>query len=736
MADDRKELEELRRIDELERKAAGGKVSPAKADFSVPTKENLAEGERQAKARGASYARQQPGVVEQILASPEVPISMVQNIPVSLAGTAVTGGKAEEMADFMRKYGYQFKTRGGQAVAEKLGKVAESLPPALGMGGAIEGAMRTAAPAARQAAAIPAVQKATSKAESLGKALRTGATYPLRRGAEAVVGKTTPSVESLAREREAMGYQFEPSQLREVQPLGSPGYDTKRMRQNQTLANKEVTAATGNEIGFGQITKDHLDETKKQLGSKYDEIFGTEAKPKTLNIDETLANAATKAAEFEAAIDPAKVSGIQKTADNLLRRWDEIQDLNRKLAAFRKKPVVPLSEPPPLAASTRKYWTNLVEASAKNAPEFASEIQKTVDELSKNLNLAVKPKVWFGNDKSGNTYGMANTDGHIVIRNGMDRDAAVATAMHEFGHQAEFQLLIHAPSNVQSEIYKAFQQHRKDVRMGTKTVEQYRPITAAKYPEDLRTGIPTRQFENEYLRNFSEWFAEQTSRWITTTEKPTTVVEKFFANVSKVWKEIYQRVTGHVGLAKQVDDFFKSRWNPEMIQEAAQMQAPVQAMPGGVNGRELQALRSNLSDLTYRLSGQDRYRAGQLLREIDDAIERNNPEIAKLFKDTNKKYAANSLLLELEQKNGILQGNVSLEKLGELTKYLPETHPLYRTGLAGRQLYQRGMFEGAQLPPGDLTSLLTRGKRFALGEITDSPLARWMQRKISEPPKE
>ena len=113
-------------------------VAPSATDFSVPTKENLAESERQAKARGAAYARQEPGVVEKVLASPEVPISLVQNIPVSLAGAIATGGKAEPMADFMQKYGYKFKTRGGQAVAEQLGKVAESLPPVLGMGGAGE----------------------------------------------------------------------------------------------------------------------------------------------------------------------------------------------------------------------------------------------------------------------------------------------------------------------------------------------------------------------------------------------------------------------------------------------------------------------------------------------------------------------------------------------------------------------------------------------------------------------
>jgi hypothetical protein len=711
----------------------------APVDLSVPTKESLAVSERQAKERAKVAKKQEPGFFEQVLAAPEVPISMVQNIPASLIGAVATGGKAEPMADFMQKYGYQFKTRGGQAVAEKLGKALEGLPPVLGMGGAVEGAMQAAAPAARQVAALPAIQRATSRAEELGKGLRTGAAYPIRRGVEAVVGKTTPSVEQLARKREAMGYEFEPGQLREVKPLGSPGYDLKRMRKNQTLANEEVTSATGNKAGLGKVTKPHLENTQKQLGSKYDEIFGTEAKPKELKIDETLANAANKAAEFEASIDPAKVSGISKTADNILGRWNEIQALNQRLAAYKKKPFSPLSEPDPMSANMRREWSNLVEATAKNAPEHASEVQKTIDELAKNLNLGVKPKVWFGVDKDGNTYGMAGTSGNIVIRTGMDREGAIATALHEFGHVAEHHLLRYAPPNVQSEIYKAFEQHRKSTRLGTKTTEQYRPITAAKYSEDFRTKIPSREYEQKYLRNFAEWFAEQTSRWITTTKEPTTVVEKFFANVAKTWKSIYERVTGHIGLAKEVEEFYRANWKPNVIEETVASEPalnPQVSMAGGVNGRELQALRSNLSDLTYRLSGQDKYRAGQLLREIDAAIERSNPEIADLFKDTNKKYAANSLLLELERKNGILQGNVSLERLGELTKYLPESHPLYEAGLAGRQLNMRGMFEGAQLPPGDLTSLLSRTKRFALGELTDSPFARAMQRRISEPPKE
>ena len=119
----------------------------APVDFSVPTPANLAESERQAKIRGAEYQKRQPGFFEQLLASPEIPISMVQNIPATLVGALATGGKADDMANFMQKYGYQFKTRGGQALAEKLGKVTEALPPVLGMGGTVTGALETSLPA-------------------------------------------------------------------------------------------------------------------------------------------------------------------------------------------------------------------------------------------------------------------------------------------------------------------------------------------------------------------------------------------------------------------------------------------------------------------------------------------------------------------------------------------------------------------------------------------------------------
>lgn len=643
----------------------------------------------------------------------------------------------KEAQEFQQKYTYRPQTRTGQQLVGAIGESAAALEKTK-IPQALPGLTQELGLLAK--AAKPATQYAAAATRPLTEGLKTAVTSPFTKAAEIAVGKTTPSTENLARKAEKRGFSFEPGQLREQKPAGSPGYSiagtSDRQRKNQKLANELTSAETGNTATYGKLDKPHLNETKKALGSQYDEIFGTKDKPKEIKIDQKLVDVAQQAKDFEAKVLPADVRTISKTADNIIGKWTEIQDLQKKITPYQKKPVVPLSPPPPLSSSTRRYWSNLVEATNKSAPAFASDIQKTLDELSTNLNLAVKPKVWFGNDKSGGTYGMANSDGHIIIRSGLDKEGSLATALHEFGHQGEFQLLRHAPSNVQSEIYKAFQEHRRTTPLGTKTVEQYRPLTAAKYPEDVRTTIAGPKYEQDYLRNFSEWFAEQTSRWITTTKTPTTTVEKFFAGVSKMWKDIYQKVTGHVGLAKEVEEFYRANWKGNLTQQAVQQEPMLQSaaqMAGGVDGRELQVLRSNLSDLAYRLEGTDKYRAYELLRAIDTAIETNNTGLATNFRQINRRYSANEALLELERRKGVFGGNISLEKLGEITKDFGENHPLYELGEIGRQLKLRGIFEGVEYPTGELAQILSRGKRAVLGTVLDSPIARLLQRKISEP---
>jgi len=735
-ANEREELEELRRIDELERKAAGGGAAPKEKTSAFD-----------------DFMKIPKGIYGPLEAATTVGTGLASGLAGQLYGAAKHYGEQpgsgvgkgplaaeKEAQEFQQKYTYQPRTESGKQIVGGIAKGAEALEktgipqammPLAGLTGELSAVGQLAKPAAQQARAVTA---------PLTQGLKTAVTSPLTKGAEIAVGKTTPSTEKSAKWGEQRGFVLEPGQLREQKPLGSPGYSvvgtSKTQRNNQKLANENASRETGNTASYGQLDEQHLKQTKKALGEEYGKIFGTKENPKEIQIDEKLVNLAQQAKDFEQSVGPAGAGTIGKTADNIIKRFDEIQLLQKRIAPYQKKPVTRLAAPPPISASMRREWSNLVEATSKNAPEYAGDIQKTIDELATNLNLAVKPKVWFGTDRAGATYGMASSDGHIVIRNGLDREGALATALHEFGHQGEYQLLRHAPSNVQAEIYKAFQEHRRSFPLGKKTVEQYRPLTAAKYPEDFRTAIPSKPYEQDYLRNFPEWFAEQTSRWITTSKVPTTTVEKFFAGVAKMWKDLYKKVTGHVGLSKEVEEFYRSNWKGNLTQQAVQEEPILQAAPqlyGGVDGRELQALRSNLSDFAHRVDGLEKKRAYELLRAIDDAIEQSNDKLAPRLKQVNRRYSANEALLDLYKKGGIKQGNLSLERLWNVTKDFGENHPLYDLGKFGHDVKMRALWEGREEPSTELAKYLSMGKRATLGLALDSPLGRALQRTISEP---
>lgn len=159
----------------------------------------------------------------------------------------------------------------------------------------------------------------------------------------------------------------------------------------------------------------------------------------------------------------------------------------------------------------------------------------------------------------------------------------------------------------------------------------------------------------------------------------------------------------------------------------------------GVDGREIQRLRSELSNVARTATdANDRRIAGQFVDAIDKAIERNNPALAAKLLDTNRKYAVAKTLEEMIEKGYIRQGNISLEKLGE---HLANNtygfgsgtsrHPLYDLGYMGRELNLRALWEGATGKADDvLKAALGKASRFvggALGLRTQA--ARRTQRK-------
>jgi hypothetical protein len=124
----------------------------------------------------------------------------------------------------------------------------------------------------------------------------------------------------------------------------------------------------------------------------------------------------------------------------------------------------------------------------------------------------------------------------------------------------------------------------------------------------------------------------------------------------------------------------------------------------GVDGRELQRLRSELSRISRTAAdANDRRVAGQFVERIDAAITRYDPKLGVKLADTNKKYAAAKTLEEMIEKNFIQGGDVSLQKLGDhlagnVYGFGSGTarHPLYDLGFMGRELRMEAVWERAK----------------------------------------
>jgi len=601
----------------------------------------------------------------------------------------------------------------------------------------------------------------------------------LRSAGEAAVGAPSALSRNLADLAEKKyGLKLEPMQVREAKPMGSPGFGTEAQTTNQIAANKAVSRETGQETA--SITPEFVRTRLNKIGDELNKIYNRQ-----IVIDGELASAAKAASEFERQIGAAADPKVANIGENIFRRWEvenikqkelQIQQLlgkkgkagaaeagefvMRKFAPGERIDAAPITQEVWKAYQGMGVgkWDNLRPINAVDAPEWAADVMKVMDELTEKFGLRVKPGFYVG-EQVGGTYGFTHPMGHIVLnervlKNGKD---ALETAIHEFGHQAEFQLFKYADPSVKKAITDAWAAENKSIPFGSKTVEQYRPITSSKYGEESRQALVYNDQYGRYIRNFQEWYAEQVSRWITTKAEPLTVVEKFFKGIADMWKAVYARVVGHTPLSKEVDDFMRQSWqgkeiDQEAMREVFQLKAAAEPVVGGtpvatpvtpvakvtakIDGSQLQALRSRLSEISSK-GGLEGNRAGDLLQQIDSAIARNNEKLAARLKVANRQYTATKTLEDLIQSRspGIFGGNVSLDELGKAlaARGVGQRHPLYELGQIGQGLKIRGRFQGPEYPGQDVvTALMGRAGR-ALSTVVGgrTPAARAIQRRMS-----
>ena len=141
---------------------------------------------------------------------------------------------------------------------------------------------------------------------------------------------------------------------------------------------------------------------------------------------------------------------------------------------------------------------------------------------------------------AGSTRQMQDGSRYIVLKTNVSPTELLETLAHEMGHAHQREVFEKAPKELQAKIRA---EHDKWLasQKGKSAKELVDSMRARKSAKTTRFSNPMMDSAKmtSYWKSFSEWYADQVSRWATTSDKPVTAVEKFFAKLGAAIKRFF-----------------------------------------------------------------------------------------------------------------------------------------------------------------------------------------------------
>lgn len=249
----------------------------------------------------------------------------------------------------------------------------------------------------------------------------------------------------------------------------------------------------------------------------------------------------------------------------------------------------------PLYEEGAKDKHTLSEALQRGKPAALAEpgrkIIQIIDQIGKDIKISRPLDITL--EPSRATWrGKATLEGgQYKIRLNTNRlrtpEDLYATAGHELGHIILADKFTHADEVTKTQILEDFRKFR--LAMGdADTVGDVRRVrdnaisemTGARNVERqgvAQNDIPLSDLmprSRAYLLHFEEWFAEQVAKWATTSEKPLSRVDKFYAALGKTIRGLIEKFNKVLGRNPEPTFVMKS-WLDSMITDLAPFAADV-----------------------------------------------------------------------------------------------------------------------------------------------------------------
>jgi hypothetical protein len=152
---------------------------------------------------------------------------------------------------------------------------------------------------------------------------------------------------------------------------------------------------------------------------------------------------------------------------------------------------------------------------------------------------------------------------------------ALEVIAHEIGHGVEFNAFANASPEVQAAIKSDFEKflRKADPKYAMPTMAEWMRLlrTPQRAKQSVRSlGARGRASAGEmfkadpgYWDSFSEWFADQVSKWATTQRKPLTITERFFSTLGRLMNKLFDAGRKEGLPTQNVTDFLNGLGGPD-----------------------------------------------------------------------------------------------------------------------------------------------------------------------------
>lgn len=199
------------------------------------------------------------------------------------------------------------------------------------------------------------------------------------------------------------------------------------------------------------------------------------------------------------------------------------KDIDPKLAGV-------ISEWKKLFKLNQRIYISTFEDVLANKDKFVGPYTRIVGEASRSRN------------DNGITAKLANGDRFILFQKSTSVTKMLETIAHEMGHAHQNEVYDNASPEIKKQINAEYQKWLASQK-GKSAKELLNSLRAKKTAETTKAkdGLRAEDLEkfDEYWSSFSEWYADQVARWATTSEKPLSVVDKFFAKIANGLRKIF-----------------------------------------------------------------------------------------------------------------------------------------------------------------------------------------------------